>query len=307
MLAIVAALSVKLYMSTVPPPLFLRVPSLEIAHRGYSFGAPENTVAAFKVALEQRVIAVEVDLMLSKDGVVVVAHDYKLDNFTDSTGLISEKTWSELCAVTVTRGGKSVLKTIRTGVDDKLARFEDIVKAARDAEIQLVIELKTVTNSSHMIKRSAEILKEYNYVGNTLITSFVPTMLVEFHRHCPEAYTLLLYSHRAFRTFCAHAPDSVRSSTLFHIACYKPEIFDNIASYLVEPIAKIVGAGAVGLDVQNPHISSLATRAIGWGLKVVLWTVNSIPQRELVAAIHGNERGAIAIMSDCPHSFCPAE
>ena len=301
------ALGVKMYMSSIPPPLFLRVPGLEIAHRGYSYGAPENTVAAVKVALEQRVVAVEVDLMLSKDGVVVVAHDYKLDNFTDSKGLISDKTWDELRHVSVTRGGMGRSKSVQPGVDDKLARFEDIVKAARDAQIQLVIELKTVTNSSHLIKSAADILKEFDYVSNTLITSFVPTMLIEFQRHCPEAYTLLLYSHKAFRTFCVHAPESVRASIPFKVACYKPELFDQLASYLVEPIAKIMGAGAVGLDVENPHISSLATRAIGWGLKVVLWTINSIPQRELVAAIPGNERGAIAIMSDCPHSFCPAE
>jgi glycerophosphoryl diester phosphodiesterase len=306
-LAVVAALALKLYISTQVPPLFMRLPRLEIAHRGFSSAAPENTVAAFKTALERQVVAVEVDLMLSKDGVVVVAHDYELDTFTDSTGLISEQNWDQLRDVQVTRGGKANSQYVKLGVDDRLARFEDILDAAHRGQIQLVIELKTVTNSSHLIKKVAELLIEYNYVGNTMVTSFFPSMLVEFHRHCPQAYTLLLYSHAAFRKFCNNSPADLRSSLLFSIACSSPELFDNIASYLVEPIAKLIGAGAIGIDVENPHVSDLASRALGWGLKVVVWTVNSINQRELVASIPGNQYGTIGIMSDCPHSFCSAE
>lgn len=297
----------RVYMARQTPPVFMQVPHLEIAHRGYSSAAPENTVAAFKTALDKRVVAVEVDLMLSKDGVVVVSHDYELESWTDAKGLISDKTWDELSSVKVTRGGKSRSPSIIKGVDDKLARFEDILDAAATHNIQLVIELKTVTNTTALIRSVAEMLKSRDYVKNTLITSFFPSMLIEFQRQAPGSYTLLLYSSAAFRTFCANAPADLRSSFLFTIACSYPELADSLFSYLVEPIAKLSGAGAVGLDIENPHLSSLATRSLGWGLNVVVWTVNSIPQRELVHAIRGNERGAIAILSDCPQEHCPAE
>lgn len=285
----------------------MQVPHLEIAHRGYSSAAPENTVAAFKTAVEKMVVAIEVDLMLSKDGVIVVSHDYNLETWTDGEGEISEKTWAELSQVTVTRGGKIRSPSIVKGVDDKLARFSDVLDAAIAHNLQIVLELKTVYNSSHLIRTVANMLKEKNYISNTLVTSFLPGMLLEFQRYAPETYTLLLYSSTAFRTFCTNAPAGLRSSLFFTIACAYPAISDSIASYVIEPLAKICGAGAVGIDIQNPHVSSLATRALGWGLNVVIWTVNSIPQRELVRAIKGNERGVIGIMSDCPLQHCPAE
>lgn len=307
MIASASALVLRMYMSQQTPPLFMRVPHLEIAHRGYSAAAPENTVAAFKTAVDKRVVAVEVDLMLSKDGEIVVAHDYELDTWTDGHGKIHEKTWLELSNVTVTRGGKTRSKSVVKGVDDKLARFQDILAAAEAGEIQLMIELKTVTNTSYLIRRVAEMLKARNYIKNTLVTSFFPSMLLEFQRYAPDAYTLLLYSHTAFRSFCRDFPAELRTSFFFTITCSYPEFADHFASYLVEPIAKFAGAGAVGLDIYNPNISPLTTRALGWGLNVVVWTVNSVQQRELVHSIKGNERGAVAILSDCPHHICKGE
>ena len=51
---------------------------LVLAHRGASLGAPENTLAAFRLAGEQRADYVELDVQESKDGVVLVAHDSDL-------------------------------------------------------------------------------------------------------------------------------------------------------------------------------------------------------------------------------------
>src|SRR5256886_17013132 len=46
-----------------------------IAHRGASHDAPENTLAAIRLAWQQQADAVEVDVQLSKDGKLVVIHD----------------------------------------------------------------------------------------------------------------------------------------------------------------------------------------------------------------------------------------
>lgn len=303
-IASASVLIARTYMSSQAPPTFMRVPHLQVAHRGYSAGAPENTVAAFKTAVDKRVVAVEVDLMLSKDGEIVVAHDYDLETWTNGHGRISDKTWAELSNVTVTRGGKTHSKSVVPGVDDKLARFQDILIAAQTGNINLMIELKTVTNTSFLIRKVAELLKSRDYIQHTLITSFFPGMLMEFQRYAPHSYTLLLYSHTAFRSFCSTYPAELRSSLFFTIACAYPELADDLASYIVEPIAKFSGAGAVGLDIENPHFSSLATRSLGWGLNIVAWTVNSATQRETVHAVKGNERGVIAILSDCPHGLC---
>ena len=63
---------------------------IRIAHRGASGNAPENTLAAFKKALEIGVDAVELDLHGTADGEIVVIHDASLDRTTDRQGHINE-------------------------------------------------------------------------------------------------------------------------------------------------------------------------------------------------------------------------
>ena len=63
---------------------------IRIAHRGASGSAPENTLAAFKKAINIGVDAVELDLHGSADGEVVVIHDASLDRTTDSGGSVNQ-------------------------------------------------------------------------------------------------------------------------------------------------------------------------------------------------------------------------
>ena len=65
---------------------------IQIAHRGASRSAPENTLAAFKKALEIGVDAIELDLHGTADGEIVVIHDATLDRTTDLHGDINETT-----------------------------------------------------------------------------------------------------------------------------------------------------------------------------------------------------------------------
>jgi glycerophosphoryl diester phosphodiesterase len=67
-----------------------------IAHRGASFDAPENTLAAMKLAWEQQADAIELDLWLSKDGRLVVMHDGDTKRVGGSTNKIATQTWEEL-------------------------------------------------------------------------------------------------------------------------------------------------------------------------------------------------------------------
>jgi glycerophosphoryl diester phosphodiesterase len=64
-------------------------PMLGVAHRGASRHAPENTLAAFRMALEQGIPAVECDVRPTQDGHVVVIHDSTVDRTTDGLGVVS--------------------------------------------------------------------------------------------------------------------------------------------------------------------------------------------------------------------------
>ena len=61
---------------------------VNVAHRGASGDYPENTLLAFRKALEIGVDEIELDLHSTKDGRLVVMHDATVDRTTDGTGAI---------------------------------------------------------------------------------------------------------------------------------------------------------------------------------------------------------------------------
>ena len=64
-------------------------------HRGASGYAPENTIEAFRLAAEMGADGVELDVQMTRDGELVVAHDETIDRVSDGTGLIVKKTLKE--------------------------------------------------------------------------------------------------------------------------------------------------------------------------------------------------------------------
>ena len=70
--------------------------TMNIAHRGASGYAPENTMAAFDKALEMKADYIEIDVQLSKDGEVVLMHDAMIDRTTDGSGTVDDYTLEEL-------------------------------------------------------------------------------------------------------------------------------------------------------------------------------------------------------------------
>ena len=69
---------------------------VNLAHRGASAHAPENTMEAFRLAVETGAGGLELDVHLSRDGHFVVIHDPTLDRTTDGTGAVARMTLDEL-------------------------------------------------------------------------------------------------------------------------------------------------------------------------------------------------------------------
>jgi glycerophosphoryl diester phosphodiesterase len=67
-----------------------------IAHRGYSSKAPENTIAAFDLALKLGYYDIEFDVQLSRDGVVMLMHDETLERTTNGHGKLTDYTYEQL-------------------------------------------------------------------------------------------------------------------------------------------------------------------------------------------------------------------
>lgn len=77
-------------MSCVWPELIREIGVANIAHRGASAYAPENTLASLELAFEMRAHAVEFDVRLTRDGVPVLIHDETVDRTTDGEGTVRE-------------------------------------------------------------------------------------------------------------------------------------------------------------------------------------------------------------------------
>ncbi len=74
----------------------LRGRPLIIAHRGASGEAPENSMAAFQLAIDQGADLIETDVHLTADGELVAIHDHTLDRTTNGHGLVREHTLSQI-------------------------------------------------------------------------------------------------------------------------------------------------------------------------------------------------------------------
>ena len=69
------------------------------AHRGWSSKYPENTMEAFRAAIDLQVDQVETDIRVTKDGVLVLMHDERVDRTTNGTGRVCDFTLEELRAL----------------------------------------------------------------------------------------------------------------------------------------------------------------------------------------------------------------
>lgn len=67
-----------------------------IAHRGASGDAPENTLAAIRLAATAGATWIEIDVNITRDGIPVLHHDDDVTRCSDGQGLVIEKTWQEL-------------------------------------------------------------------------------------------------------------------------------------------------------------------------------------------------------------------
>lgn len=105
-----------------------------IAHRGASGYAPENTLAAFKKAIDLGVDMVEMDVYVVKDGSLVIMHDRKVDRTTNGFGYIEEKTLEEIKKLTLEDNQKVPLLSEAIDLIDKKAIVNIELKGEGTAE-----------------------------------------------------------------------------------------------------------------------------------------------------------------------------
>jgi glycerophosphoryl diester phosphodiesterase len=160
--------------------MFARIPRPTIfAHRGASDHAPENTLPAFELALQQGADAIELDVKLCADSEVVVLHDQTVDRTTDGTGDIRQLSLAEI-------------KKLDAGSHFDIAFQGETIPTL--AEVFEAVGRRTyinieLTNYASLLdslpEQVARLVKQNSVQDRVLFSSFNPIALIKAHRHLP--------------------------------------------------------------------------------------------------------------------------
>ena len=168
------------YSSDLPYPLV-------IAHQGGDGLWPGDTLYAFEQAATLGVDVLEMDLHITKDGVLVINHDETVDRTTDGNGEIEEMTLAELKALDdgydwSHDGGQTFPYR---GMGITIPALDEILQAF--PEFHMTIEIKKTAGSMAMI--FCETIRSYGMQDKILVASFYDERMAEFRRVCPEVAT----------------------------------------------------------------------------------------------------------------------
>ena len=135
------------------------------AHRGASIEAPENTLAAFKKAIENMSDYIELDVQLTADDEVVVIHDASTLRTTGVDKKVSSMTLEEIKQL----DAGSYFSEEYAG--EQIPTLREVMELV-DGRVMLNIELKSTVDNQKLVEKVIEIIKEYNVLDKCVITSF---------------------------------------------------------------------------------------------------------------------------------------
>jgi glycerophosphoryl diester phosphodiesterase len=135
-------------------------------HRGHSIAAPENTLAALKAAKAAGATSCEIDLVLTRDDEIILAHDLTLDRITDGRGLIGDRTAAELA--TLDAGGWFAPEF----AGERLPSLRAVLGFAQPAGLGLVAEIKERRRVARLLDRLAALLAETGALDDVILISF---------------------------------------------------------------------------------------------------------------------------------------
>ena len=163
---------------------------LAFAHRGGAALRPENTIEAFDHGLSFGADGLELDVHLSRDGVVVVHHDHTLDRTTNARGPIAALTAADLARVdagyrfTPSPGAPGAGYPFR-GRGIGIPTFRAVLDRYRDA--RLIVELKT--GDAELARRTVDAVRAAGAVERVALGSFYWTGLNAARRYEPRLAT----------------------------------------------------------------------------------------------------------------------
>jgi len=148
---------------------------LIVGHKGAAGYAPENTLKAFKVAINIGCDRTELDVRMTKDNKIVVIHDKEISELTNGKGFVKDMTLAELKKLVCKQGEK--IPTLQEVID--------VCKNKIDLQIELKAEGTPKAVNDHILKNDIE--------EQVVITSFKDYLLKEIKQLNPHLKVGLLF------------------------------------------------------------------------------------------------------------------
>ena len=149
-----------------------------VAHRGASGYAPENTLAAFRLAREMGARDVEFDVRLSSDGVAMICHDDTLERYGHGPRRVEEMTSKELLALDM---GSWFSPHFFAG--ERMTTLTRIFETFRD-EFGYEVEIKGATPGVE--RETARLIRKFGVGRRVVVTSFRIDALERMKAEAPD-------------------------------------------------------------------------------------------------------------------------
>jgi len=251
-----------------PPPDWLRsARPLVWAHRGASAAAPENTLAAFKLAAVLGADGIELDAQLCGTGEVVVFHDDTLGRTTGRPGLLRETPWSTLRQLDAGHRFSSQFAGERVPLLSEVLALTTTAAGSRGMLVN--VELKCDTADDRGLTAAVvRVIRDAGATDRVLLSSFNPGCLLRAHRLAPELP-------------CAH-------------------LFEADARF---PLYGASLMGLLGAAAIHPPASEATEVSIkNWlkhGYRIAPWTVDDVDQARRLL-----EAGCTGLITNRPDRIC---
>ncbi|MBE6043484.1 MAG: glycerophosphodiester phosphodiesterase [Clostridium thermopalmarium] len=161
---------------------------INYAHRGASGYFPENTMLAFEKVVSLGATGIETDIHMTKDGVLVLIHDERVDRTTNGTGFVKDYTYKELLKLDA---GSYFSKEFE-GL--KVPTLEELFQFASHNELKLDLELKNnIVQYENIEKKTVDLINKYNMNNRVTVSSFNHYSLMKIKKISKKIKIGLLY------------------------------------------------------------------------------------------------------------------
>lgn len=225
--------------------------ALKIAHRGVPLLAPENTMAAFRLAVQLGADGIECDIQRTKDGHLVVIHDDSVDRTTAGAGKVRDMTLAELSRL------DAGIKYSPQFAGEAVPSLDDLLSWA-SARMIIDIEIKGGSTIYPGIEEQLlEMLRRHRAFDRVLISSFDHHALREMRRAQPRLRTGMLY--------CGQPVDPFSMARWCSATAIHPE-----HDFLTPELIRAAHAGGFAVWAWTVDDVETAAKLCDWGVDAII-------------------------------------